>query len=93
MTRSVGITQPRCPLPAHLHLLPDVLPVGEEVVERVLGILHVAAVLAINQQPVEGGKHRFNQKHLLAVITCYKRYMYLYTTKGQGKQLFSHITA
>lgn len=54
VTRGVDRSWPRCPLPAHLHLLPDVLPVGEEVVERVLGILHVAAVLAVNQQPVEG---------------------------------------
>lgn len=50
----VGSPRPRCPHPAHLHLLPDVLPVGEEVVERVLGVLHVAAVLAVNQQPGEG---------------------------------------
>lgn len=53
-TREVGSSRPRCPLPAHLHLLPDVLPVGQEVVERVLGVLHVAAVLAVNQQPAEG---------------------------------------
>lgn len=50
----MGSPRPRCPRPAHLHLLPDVLPVGEEVVERVLGVLHVAAVLAVNQQPGEG---------------------------------------
>lgn len=55
-TRNEGGGQPSAPMPppAHLHLLPDVLPVGEEVVERVLGVLHVAAVLAVNQQPVEG---------------------------------------
>lgn len=49
-----GGGQHSAPLPAHLHLLPDVLPVGEEVVQGVLGIFHVAAVLAINQQPGEG---------------------------------------
>lgn len=45
---------PGCPPAAHLHLLPHVVPVGDEVVECVLGVLHVAAVLAVNQQPGEG---------------------------------------
>lgn len=44
-----GSGEPSAPRGAHLHLLPHVLPVRDEVVERGLGVLHVAAVLAINQ--------------------------------------------
>lgn len=35
----------------YLHFQPEVLPAGEELVQRVLSMLHVAAVLPVDQEP------------------------------------------
>lgn len=35
----------------YLHFLPEVLPTGQKLVQRALGMLHAAAVLPIDQEP------------------------------------------
>lgn len=35
----------------YLDFLPEVLPAGQELVQSVLGVLHVAAVLPVDQEP------------------------------------------
>lgn len=39
------------PSPHYLDLLSEVLPAGEELVQRVLGVLHVAAIFPVDQKP------------------------------------------
>lgn len=41
-------------VPCYLHFQPEVLPAGKELVQRALSMLHVAAVLSIDQEPGEG---------------------------------------
>lgn len=47
--------------PLYLDFQSEVLPAGEQLVQRVLGVLHVAAVLAVDQEPV--GKQRHARAH------------------------------
>lgn len=37
----------------YLYFLPEVLPAGEELVQGTLSMLHVAAVLSVDQEPEE----------------------------------------
>lgn len=55
----LGPEQPAVPdqgtgMPCYLHFQPEVLPAGKELVQRALSMLHVAAVLSVDQEPGEG---------------------------------------
>lgn len=55
----MSLDQPAAPgqgtgMPCYLHFLPEVLPAGEELVQCTLSMLHVAAVLSVDQEPEEG---------------------------------------
>lgn len=49
--------------PHYLDLLSEVLPAGEKLVQRALGVLHMAAVLPIDQKPGQGAHAHSCVKH------------------------------
>lgn len=77
----MSLDQPAAPgqgtgMPCYLHFLPEVLPAGEELVQCTLSMLHVAAVLSVDQEPEEGGSNIHTHgdrasKTLAAVMSPY----------------------